>query len=736
MKFLLLGSAVGIAMISANAAYAQTAAPADDAESTGGLEEIVVTAQKRAESAQDVPIAISAFSGEALSEGGVSALPQLATLVPGLQFQTVGSSAVPFLRGVGATATVIGAEAATATYIDGVYVPNQSLGMMSLPNVASVSVSKGPQGTLFGRNATAGVINITTTRPSQETSGKLSLGFGNFDTFEGSLYATTGLTENVAIDITGYVNTQTDGWGTNLTDGSDTYKNSDYLVRSRLLLTPGENTEINLIGGYERIKSTIGFATRMPAPGEFGQNERGFQTGFQFTDGFYDLRINESDSGAITKSFNASVNFLQRLGSVDFRSISAYTDTKSDAVVDFDLVQLQLARIELDYTDKVFTQEFQLSSAEESHSSLKWIVGAFYYHQKGGYPGLTQFGAGVPGTSATNRLTLTSTQVTNSYSGFAQATLAVSDATNVTLGGRYSSDRRCLDLFQFLGTTTVRDQDECATFNKFTYRAAVDHHFSKDVMVYAQASRGFKSGFYNSQTPQSATTTAPNDPLPVRPETLDAYEIGLKSEFADRTVRFNISGFYYKYKDLQVNAFVNATTRVILNAARARIYGIDADLAVVPTTGLTLTAAASILDAKYQDFPGGPAFTVRTAAPFGLAAVQTNLAGRRLPNAPKFTGSLTAAYEAPLGGGTLNMSSTLYYNGGYFFDPENRLEEGNYGLLSGQIGWKSDGGLSVGVWGRNLTGHKYHATASPLVFGDSITPAAPRTYGIRVGIEF
>lgn len=309
----------------------------------------------------------------------------------------------------------------------------------------------------------------------------------------------------------------------------------------------------------------------------------------------------------------------------------------------------------------------------------------------------------------------------------------------MTLGGRYTSDRRCLDLRQYRAATTLLTQNGCATFDKFTYRASLDHHFTKDVMVYAQASRGFKSGFFNSQTPQFDVNAVPVDrtkPLAVRPEVLDAYEIGLKSELLDRRVRLNVSGFYYDYKDLQVNAFLNATTRVVLNAAKARIYGLDADLTAAVSESLTLSLSGSAIDAKYNDFPGGPVFTPRAGPPFGIGTSQANLAGNHLISAPSFTGSFSAAYETPLASGTLKLKGAVNYTSDLYFDTANRLKQPGYALLSGQIAWTSDTGLSLTVWGRNLTNHKYYYTINPTAFLDNVTVAEPRAYGVKIGYRF
>lgn len=708
------------------------------------LADIVVTAQRRSESAQRVPIAIAAFSAEQLRATGTASLPQIAQLTPGLQFQSVGSASVPFLRGVGNTSTVIGSEAATAIYVDGVYVSNQSVAYMSLPNVASIEVAKGPQGTLFGRNATAGVIQIRTRRPSQNTAVELNAGYGNYDTFEGSLYATTGLSNNAAIDLSLYGLDQRKGWGKNLVNGQDVFTHSDYAARSRLLFTPTTDTEVNVAIDFERITNDVGFANRLPRAGELGQTERALLTGYQFTGGFYDV-AQDFDSGSRTKTYSASLDVLHHFGKIDVRSITAGRRTTVDQFVDFDVTPAPNAALILPISDRTFSQELQILSSENSDSAFKWIAGLYYYYQKGRYDG-QQYGTLFtlpPALAAepTQRIFLDSTQTTNSYAAFGQGTYALGGATNLTAGLRYTSDRRCLDATQsnpaFATPLLPLHQEGCQTFPKLTWRGALDHRFSKNVMVYAQYSRGFKSGYFNSQSLQSAPGGNRSVPLAVLPETIDAYEVGFKSDLLDRRLRLNMSAFYYDYKNLQVNAFIDPTNRITINAAAATIKGLEAEIQLVPVSGLNLSFSGAYLQASYEDFPGAPTFTPRTGPPWGLAVSQFNAAGNDLPNSPRFSGSASATYRTEGFGGKFSFNSTLYYNSGFSFDPQNRLKQSQFALLSGNIGWSTaDDHFAISVWGNNLTNRRVLATANPIAGGDALTPRSPRTYGVRLSAKF
>ena len=199
----------------------------DALQTNGGLEEVVVSAQRHTEAAQDVPISITALSGSQLAAAGIETLVDVAQVTPGLQFQALGATSVPFLRGVGAAVTSTGSESTVALFVDGVYISAQPASLMSLNNIASVEVDKGPQGTLFGRNATGGVIQVRTRRPSQQSQLEMNIGYGNYGTTDASLYGTTGISATLAADISLTYHNQSDGYGTNLFNGSDVYKGYD-----------------------------------------------------------------------------------------------------------------------------------------------------------------------------------------------------------------------------------------------------------------------------------------------------------------------------------------------------------------------------------------------------------------------------------------------------------------------------------------------------------------------------
>jgi len=699
-----------------------------------GLEEVTVTAERRSQSAQDVPISITALSADKLEAAGVDSLPQVALLTPGLQFQQIGGTSVPFLRGVGATTTAVGSEAGTALFVDGVYVAAQPRSTMSLAHVESVEVDKGPQGTLFGRNATGGVIQIATRRPTRERVLEATLGVGNYDTYEGSVYASGGVSENLAADISLYARDQSKGWGTNLFDGSDIFRSSDYGARSKWLYTPSDNTDITFIANYEQIRVESGFVTRLPAPGELGQNERSPTGAYQFNGGFYDVALNYP-SFSRSRVGGVSLDWRQSFSAFDFRSISAFQRLEGTFQVDFDLSPNTGTHLRIPPTQNTISQEFQLLSRDDAQSRLKWVVGTYLWRDKAGYDAVTT-------TLVTQTQRLISEQITDSWAVFGQGRLELGHDTGLTLGARYTSDKRDFEGVQLNTIPTevvVNQQQGTRTFPKPTYKIALDHRFSSDALAYIQASRGFKSGFYSTQSLQPAAVppASTSEPLVVKPEILDAYEVGLKSEWFDNRLRANVAFFYYDYQDLQVNAFTSFGARVTLNAANAKIKGADFELqaALLPT--LTASLSGAFLHARYDEFPNAPFFQPRTAAPWGSLAVPGDASGLDVVNAPDFTGTLALDYSMPLPVGDVRLNGTANYNSGYAFDPQNRLKQSSYTLLNVSAKWTSpDGRWDIALWGENLLDKEILAAANPTGGGDSLTPRPPRTYGIRLGVRF
>ena len=696
---------------------AAQAAPAPDT----GIPDIIVQAQRRNESLQSVPIAITVLSSADLAKSGATDIQDLNRMAPGLSVQPTTGFLLPRIRGVGTTIVGPGLENSVAVYIDGVYFASSPSSLMGLNNIAQVAVLKGPQGTLFGRNATGGLIQITTRDPSHQASGDLEVGYGNYDTFTGSAYLTGGLSNTLAADLAVRVSTQGDGYGTNLVTGSDVYRTKlDLSLRSKWLFEPGPNTTIRLTGDYSRRKGSMGSTSRA-APGTvplFGPNFNGSP---------WDINA-DYDPHDSYEGGGVSLAIDQRLGWAKLSSITAYrrsaflTGFDADGTATFGQI---IDGINL--TEKQFSQELQLQS--DGTSKVQWVGGLYYFQSNDrNDPANLLFNPLIFPIQSSSNL---SGQKVRAFAAYAQATVEIADRTHLTLGGRYTSERHSMDstTYTVLANGFALPPDVAPnaskTWSKPTWRVALDHQFADGTLLYASYNRGFKSGGFNAARPQ--------DPA-FDPEVLDAYEVGIKSELADHRVRLNIAGFYYNYRNIQVG-FYSQGQIGYYNGAGAEVYGVDADLQAVITPRLSLNAGVSLLHDRFTSFPNA---LFQNQNPFGgtIASVQS-AAGNRLPLTPDATFNVGLSYRIVAASGTWEINGQYYYNDGYFSQPDNLLRQGSYSNLGGSLGWTSpDKHYRVSVWGKNLTNKAVAVAILSSDIGSLASYAPPRTFGVTLGVGF
>ena len=706
----------GAAIVNVMPAYAQESAAAG--QSGAQLEEITVTAQRRDENLQNVPIAVSVLSASTTASMGVTGTANLAAAVPGLEFTRSYNSATPALRGVGTSPTVgVGDETAIATYIDGVYLATPSSSLFSFNSIERIEVLKGPQGTLFGRNATGGVVQVVTKDPKHDPSVNFQIGYANYDTVSTSFYGTTGLSENLAADLSVSYSNQGDGWGKNLFTGTDVYKSREFAIRSKWLFTPGDNTKITLAADYSRSRTDQGVASH-PEPGTF------FRDGVTTFAGFYNT--NEAHTSfARVRQGGVSLKIDQDLGWSNLVSISSYRRDKS--LIDADQDHSPALLLDLGWTakSKTFTQELQLLSPEGS--AVKWIAGAYLFRDISGYDP-EQFSGPLPIPPFTfTTTTIVNTQKSWSYAGFGQATVDLMPDTRLTGGLRYTVDRR-----EAAGVTTVvpggvfTSPTMKAKFPKLTWKISLDHDFGENILGYATYSRGFKSGIFNLPDPGSD---------PVKPSVLDAYEIGFKSDLIDKRLRLNVSAYYYDFKNIQVATGVGQNV-ILVNAAKSRSKGVDVDLEALPFENFRLRGAVSYIDSTFRNFTNATFNTPNPPGGFGDGGnTQTigDASGNRTPRSPKWTASVSGQYTV----GAFDLNVSYYYNDGFFWDAQNSFRNPSYHLVNSSVAWTSeDKNVKVSLWGKNLLKEKYNLYGSINAFGTGVAPAAPRTYGVTLGYHW
>jgi iron complex outermembrane recepter protein len=712
---------------SATAAAAEETQPATGATAQaaqpGVLEEIVVTAQRRLENLQDVPITVTAMPAAALAAVGITNTADLVNVVPGMLVQTSAGYSLPHLRGVGITAIGAGIENSVALYVDGVYRGVSSSDAVGLNNIAQVEVEKGPQGTLFGRNATGGLIQVTTLDPTPYFSASAHAGYGNYHTVQSDAYVSGG-TDFIAGDLAVQLTHQGEGYGTNLATGQDINRmDMNLSVRSKWILHPVDGTRLTLIlDNAETDNSLSALRNYRNYPNTYypgGMPIPNLPT-LDVDDNAQPLRRMHEQG--------ASLQLDQDMNAVKLVNTVAYRRDVYTYDVDFDLGPKPYSLNDTRQEDNQLTEELRLLS--NSSSSLTWMTGLFYYGAHNGFqPQNLYFGGTAvnPAKPVTHVLNET-VQTTNSLALFGQATQKLTETTELTVGLRYTGEKRALlgtDTGFLNGVVPVSLANVNTNFrtNTPTWRLALDHHFTDDVNGYVSYNRGFKSGGYNVPAPA----------LPAySPEKLDAYETGLKTQFLQRRLTLNTAFFYYNYQNIQVSRFVNGSPEVY-NGGKAKLYGLDLDATVRVTQGLTLSAGLELEHDRFTDFPNAD-FFLSCAHPYPtVCSLSAN--GKQLPQTPAASGTINVDYRVSVSNSELHFNVNEAANSGYYYQPNNEIKQSAYGLLNGSIGWTYSH-YSVTLWGKNLTDVIYATAVNPAPTAISAAYAAPRTYGITLGAKF
>ena len=716
---------------------AQVTPPAATADDTGNqaasnqsVGDIVVTAQRRSENLQKVPIVVTAVSGAQLQTAGVTTLVTLNTVAPGFNARNTSGAFQPYIRGIGTSSNVV--ENPVALYIDGVYLPQQREGARELPDVDQVAVLKGPQGTLFGRNATGGVIQITTRRPSQQSELDFTAGIDSYATLRAGAYVTGGLASTLAGSLSVDLASQQKGYGRNVTTGNDTDQLLHSIaLRTKLLWTPDAATDITLIADYmDRREHAFTF---VPYPGTQLSVPQAPVADKLDTRSNVDPYV-AFHGGGVSLAIDRDLGFAKlvaitsyRQGSSNYLFDDAPNGGNSPLYVHVD----GGGQPNRDYTGEV-----QLVS--NANQPFSYTFGVFYYYNRLANTPIVRnfspafFGGVAPPTA--NQTTYTyGVETTRSVAPFGQVGIELFKGTKLTLGGRFTNERRELPVgyinaTRFTGVqTTTTFNYAPLTINKPSWRIALDHQFGPDVLGYASYNRGIKSGGYNILNPANA---------PYLPEQLDAYEAGLKTELFDRRLRLNVGGFYYNYTNVQVTQFVGIA-QAIVNGAAAELYGADIDFTARVTPRLTLSGGLEALHANFTQYKNAVGSTPKPAG--GATVFPVDASGNRLPQSEQFVGQLSTDYEVPISSGSLHYNLTASYNGDYYIEADNFLRQPPFVLLNTSLTWTARSErYSLSLWLKNLADERVIANSSSQAIGypTSYLAQPPRTVGITARTRF
>ncbi|MFA7596768.1 MAG: TonB-dependent receptor [Novosphingobium sp.] len=686
------------------------------AEDQTGLGDIVVTATRREARLQDVPVAVTAITGDALASADVSTVRTLTQVVPGF----VGSRNMgvfqPVVRGVGSTGISIGDEPNIATYVDGVYQPESAANWIDLVEVERVEVLRGPQGTTFGRNATGGLINVITPDPSFNFRGKATARLGRMRNdagdYDARFYVTGPLSDSVAADFAGLYR-KNEGYITDLIRGGGLGDQRVIDLRSKVLFRASDALDIILTGEYFDQKGT----TNSPQPLDGNTAGRRFAGVILPTDAWQASLTKEPTLDL--KRYSAALHTRLDLGSVALDTTTGYMLLRWDQDTDSDASNIELGNFLAEFNVESISQEIKLNSADPG--PFQWLVGGYFY----------QFGGNAflqPWTAASPDLPLSGPTVEpelegRSFAGFAEGTYELLSGLFLTIGARYTTETRNFTQ-QINGNDVVDDAEK--TFNKFNYKLGVRYEFTDRTSVYATYSTAFKSGVFNMAA-ASAT--------PVAPENIKAAEFGIKSDPLD-WLRTNLSVYYYDYKDLQLQSKdAIGPSYILQNAANAEIYGGELEVFVRPVADLTLRSAVAYTHARYQDFPNAQGFFPR--ADGGNNVVTFDASGNVMTRAPKWSGNFGIDWGSDIGDGRIIFAGNLAWSSKVYYDFANIFSQPSYTLTNASVSWMPENErFKIGLWVTNLTNEKVLQTIRPGALGTDGFYEQPRKVGLSAEVRF
>jgi len=721
---------LAIAMLAPWSAHAQqggsSQTPPDGgqaaADSAPG-QRVEVTALKTRQSLQDVPASVTALTADDLARSGIVNSADLQQKVPGLSLSSGGREINLAIRGVSNNVRSIGADPSNAVHLDGVYLPRSSMVLTELFDLQRVEVLKGPEGTLYGRNATGGAINVVTRAPTAKPGAEGFVGFGSLGLRRTQLAAgggTDDLSGRIAMAYT-----KDDGYTRNLSTGNGLDTNDFQAFRGKVRIALGAKADLTLLAQASDDKGTIGYGVSTDTsvtgplyPYSLGDPDYRLTAADHRTDARHIRLDSPVTSSRKTRVLAATVNW--DLGSVGFKSITGFTSFKSGDQNDVDWTGAKLETQDTTTDVKSTSQEFQLYS--QGNGPLAWTAGVFLYRDKGtetlDWLLYGPVNCGVPGSCAFARQTVKSSG--RSEAVFGQMTYQFTREWSGLLGARYSRDTKD-------GDATNRRSNASFTgdvsFSSFTPKAQLQWTPSKQLMAYAGVSKGFKSGGFNFGRAGIEK---------FEPESIVATEVGVRSTSMGGKLSLNAAAFNYDYKDLQLRtAVLDAVSGNFVvsvnNASKAKVQGIElgADLAL--GAGLSTGFSAAYIDSELLNYVS--------------PSTRKNLNGLPLPLTPKSSGSVWLDHTTSVAGGRLRSHVEYNFRSSVIFpltlDQTNKAGEA-YGLVNGSVRWtapKDAWYVQAGVL--NATDKLYRTMRADYIFGGVVESfGAPRTYEVRLGFKY
>ncbi len=685
---------------------------------------VIISSEKRDVNIQDVPMAVSAFSSEDLNDFGIFGMKSLQNAVPGLVFNNTGSIAQPYLRGIGTRLALNGLESSIAIYSDDRYLSRATSSIFDFADVERVEVLKGPQGTLYGRNATGGAIRVITRDVSESLEGKLSVGVGNYSSYNLSGTVSGPLSDSL-LGRFSVLTKQRAGYADNLSPlGVAEFDDQDFQAYRTKLRWQGDILSAQLTLDYWRRHDLSGIdIVDLSPPGlNLGIALGGISGQYR------DEVASALPSKEKAKEFSGQLVLEVEFDSADFTSISTFTDLEHSLLIDADGTSANTLDVlsSPDIVDE-YSQEFQIIS--NNVGPWEWIIGVNYFNSAVDFDLVLDVGIGSHISSGLQKVK------TTAWALYGQSTRQINERWAVTLGGRWSDEKKqvsqvaSVDAFTLTAGLPFQDH---SSWSDFTPKATLEYKLP-DTLFYLTYAEGFKSGGYNY--PAKGNNV-------LEPETLKMLELGMKGDFLDNRLRLNMSLYVYDYADLQVSRNSGGDPPVVTteNAADAEVIGFDADIVWRITDRFSLTTGVNLLDTEYKEYDASAkVFSPPTA---GMTDIPYDASGQSLLRAPDWSYFLTAVYEFSWNAASLPLVISYARNDDYLFDfivdpLSARLRQQEYGILTARFSYIApDGDWQIAIWGNNLTDEEYYDDISGNPSGIRGSWGEPPTYGIEVSYSF
>ena len=728
MKRKHLSLAIGCILL-APSAWAQESAPAEATSNATTLDAITVTARKREETLQEIPVAVTAFTAEALDKLNVEDLSDLGGQVPNLTIYAArgaSSTVTAYIRGVGQADPTWGADPGVGIYLDDVYIARPQGALLDVFDVSRIEVLRGPQGTLYGKNTIGGAIKYISRGLPQETEGYAQITVGNYNQLDAKAAIggeiggkDSGLRARVAV-----ASMNRDGFGENTITHQPISDKEIPAARFNLGAYAGDDFDVQFALDWIDDKSGMrGSKMLVPNP---------FAPAYPPMDSRYDVRSGMRNINDVeTKGASATVNWRPNEDWA-VKYIIAKRESDTFGNIDFDTTPVKIADVQGIYFDEQVSNELQVNY--DGGGRARGVVGLYQFNGEAGGQIRNNFFNLLFGDTR-------GTVYTESIALYADWTFDLNDKWKLDVGARYTDeDKRAVvfnrsyaDATFTRPTAVVADFDKTINLTNVSPKVSIDYQVNPDVMVYGLATRGFKSGGYNIR---ANAVAVPRSAEPFDDESVDSFEVGSKMAFLDQRLFLNVSLFHNKYKDIQLSVFTGIDTNGdgvddqffgdFTNAGRGTVNGAEVEYQWLPTQNWLVSGNLAWLDAKYDEFIDRG----------------VNVADKqRFTNAPEFSGAMNVEYRTALSnGGNLSARMTYSYQSEVWptTDLSPLIMQKGYGLLGAGVIWQANDAWSFSLQGSNLMDKEYRTTGYNIPSVGSVIGfyGAPRQYTLTARYEF